>query len=89
MATGTPVVCAKTGRPLEIIENGINGFLVDPGDVAGFADALAAISALPDSDWRRMSDAAIRSVAHPTWEESSALFEEALMRSLDELPREP
>jgi glycosyltransferase involved in cell wall biosynthesis len=87
MGSGCPAVCAKTGRPLEIIQNGVNGFLVDQGDAVGFAEALAAILALPDAKWRKMSHEAIRSVAHPTWSESSELFEDALIRSLDEFPR--
>lgn len=82
MACGCPAVCAKTGRPLEIIENGINGYLVDQGDVAGFTDALLKILALPKPAWQQMSQAAVRAVAHPTWEESSALFEKALIQAV-------
>jgi glycosyltransferase involved in cell wall biosynthesis len=82
MASGCPAVCAKTGRPLEIIEDGVNGYLVDQGDVAGFADALANILRLSDQAWRSMSGAARRSVAHPTWDESSLLFEQAVRRVL-------
>lgn len=80
MASGCPAVCGKTGRPLEILKNGINGYLVDPGNVMGFADALNAILTLPEQEWINMSDAARDAVAHPTWDESSALFEEALIR---------
>jgi len=81
MACGCPAVCAKTGRPLEIIEDSINGFLVDQGDVAGFAEALLKILDLPDAAWQEMSQAAVGAVAHPTWEESSALFEKALIQA--------
>ncbi|MFL6775022.1 MAG: glycosyltransferase family 4 protein [Sphingomicrobium sp.] len=82
MACGCPAICGKTGRPLEIIENGVNGYLVDQGDVGGFTDALSKILALPDQAWREMSQAAMSAVAHPTWEESSALFEQALERAV-------
>jgi glycosyltransferase involved in cell wall biosynthesis len=82
MATGCPAICAKTGRPLEVIENGVNGYLVDGGDVTGFADALANILSLSDSDWKRMSEAAVAAVAHPTWMESASLFERALYESV-------
>jgi glycosyltransferase involved in cell wall biosynthesis len=82
MACGCPAVCAKTGRPLEIIQDGVNGFLVDPGDVEGFSNGLARILSLPDEAWRNMSEAAARSVAHPNWAESNALFEAALRESL-------
>lgn len=82
MASGCPVVCSRTGRPAEIIENGANGYLVEPKDVAGFTDALAKIISLEDEAWQRMSDAAMQAVAHPTWTESSALFEQALLDSI-------
>ena len=82
MAGGCPAVCSKTGRPLEIIEDGKNGYLVDPGDVEGFTDAMLRVLSCSDAEWRNMSDAARRSVAHPTWKESSALFEKALERIL-------
>jgi glycosyltransferase involved in cell wall biosynthesis len=82
MASGCPAVCSKTGRPLEIIEDGTNGHLVDAGDPEAFADATLRILSLPDADWKRMSDAARRSVAHPTWDESNSLFEQALIRVL-------
>jgi glycosyltransferase involved in cell wall biosynthesis len=80
MASGCPAVCSKTGRPLEIIVNGVNGYLVDQGDVAGFAEAVINILDLSDRDWQAMSKAAQDAVAHPTWKESSAMFEQALIR---------
>jgi glycosyltransferase involved in cell wall biosynthesis len=79
MAGGCPAVCGKTGRPDEIIQNGINGYLVDAGDVQGFAEALANILKLSNESWKNMSDAARDAVARPTWGESSELFEEALL----------
>lgn len=82
MASGCPAVCSRTGRPLEIIENGSNGYLVEQGDVAGFAEAMASIVSLDDEAWQSMSDAAVQAVAHPTWVESSALFERALIESM-------
>lgn len=82
MASGCPAVCAKTGRPLEVIESGVNGYLVEQGDVVGFTDALVRIVSLPDREWRQMSDAARRSVAYPTWDESNELFYNALVQSL-------
>jgi glycosyltransferase involved in cell wall biosynthesis len=83
MASGCPAVCSKTGRPLEIIEDGVNGYLVDAGDVEEFASAMLRILSLPDAEWRKMSAAARRSVAHPTWDESGALFERAVIRALE------
>ena len=82
MASGCPAVCSKTGRPFEIIKDGVNGYLVDQQDTRGFANALESILSLSDDDWAAMSSAASRTVAHPTWQESSALFEDALSHSM-------
>jgi len=40
MAMGKPVVSTKCGGPEEIISNGIDGTLVDVGDVEAFAEAI-------------------------------------------------
>lgn len=34
MASGTPVVCSRIGGLPEVVEDGVTGFLVEPGDVA-------------------------------------------------------
>ena len=43
MDAGTPVVAANSGGPLEIIEDGVSGLLVDPKDRDGLADALLRV----------------------------------------------
>lgn len=40
MASGMPVVSASGGSLAEVVEDGVSGLLVEPGDVAGQADAL-------------------------------------------------
>ncbi len=40
MACGVPVIAAKAGGPLEIVEEGRSGWLVPPGDTAALAAAL-------------------------------------------------
>ena len=40
MAAEVPVVATAAGGPLELIESGITGLLVTPGDVDALADAL-------------------------------------------------
>ena len=47
MACGVPVVAAKATGSTSLIEDGVNGILVPPGDIAGFADALGAYLADP------------------------------------------
>jgi sugar transferase (PEP-CTERM/EpsH1 system associated) len=40
MATGLPIVASDTGGNRELVADGVNGFLVEPGDPAGLADAI-------------------------------------------------
>lgn len=40
MASGVPVVGAKAGGIPDIIDDGVNGFLVEPGDTEGFVSRL-------------------------------------------------
>ena len=42
MACGVPVVAARATGSTSLVADGINGRLVTPGDIAGYADALAA-----------------------------------------------
>jgi glycosyltransferase involved in cell wall biosynthesis len=41
-ACGTPVVAFRRGGLAEVIADGVTGFLVPPGDLQGFADAIKA-----------------------------------------------
>jgi glycosyltransferase involved in cell wall biosynthesis len=43
LACGTPVVSVRVGGIPEIVQNGVTGLLVDPGDVASFSQALVAL----------------------------------------------
>ena len=47
LALAVPVVATAVGGIPEIIESGVNGELVPPGDIEGLAAALAAIAADP------------------------------------------
>ena len=48
MACGVPVVAARATGSTSLIADGVNGTLVTPGDIAGFADALAAYVTEPE-----------------------------------------
>jgi len=43
MAAGVPVVAARATGAVDLLEPGVTGFLVPPGDIAGYADAIARI----------------------------------------------
>lgn len=51
------VVTSKKAGPGEIIDDGVTGFLVDPGNVTGFADVIMRISR-DKKEFRRIGEAA-------------------------------
>jgi glycosyltransferase involved in cell wall biosynthesis len=55
MAAGTPVIAANVGGVAELIDEGINGRLVPPGDVGRLTAALKEAACRPDlvDGWRR------------------------------------
>lgn len=57
LAVGTPLVGTRLPWMLSLIEEGTNGFLVEPGDAEGMAEAIAAVVGDP-ARARRMSEAA-------------------------------
>jgi glycosyltransferase involved in cell wall biosynthesis len=58
MACGVPVVAVRSGGVPEIMRDGLDGFLVPAGDVAGIA--AAALKILRDDDLRsRLSESAV------------------------------
>ncbi len=72
MSSGLPTFATCFGGPLEIIENGVSGFHIDPnhGDqaAAGMADFFYRCQQ-QDDYWKRISDAGLRRVAERyTWE---------------------
>ena len=78
MACRCPVVSTKVGGPLDIIEDGVNGFLVDVKDSAALADRVLRVLNMPEDQWKQMSDAAHRTATSFTMEQATDLFEEAL-----------
>ena len=44
MAAGLPVVATRVGAVPEMVADGVNGFVVEPGDAAGLARALARLT---------------------------------------------
>ena len=64
MAAGCiPIAYDVKYGPREIITHGVDGFLVDPGDIAGAADVIASLAEMPEADLSRMRAAAARRAA--------------------------
>ncbi|MHB1202750.1 MAG: glycosyltransferase, partial [Acidithiobacillus sp.] len=72
MSSGLPVFATRFGGPLEIIEDGISGFHIDPTDHQGTAERLIAFleaaHAQPDA-WEAVSRGGVaRVAARYTWQ---------------------
>ena len=52
MACGVPVVAYDLGGPGELIENGLNGFLIKPNDIEGLIKATKSISLIKRKNCR-------------------------------------
>jgi glycosyltransferase involved in cell wall biosynthesis len=59
MACGVPAVCSRVGGLPEVFQDGVEGFLVEPGDVQQMADRALEILSSPERH-REMSHAARR-----------------------------
>ena len=78
MACRCPVVSTSVGGPIDIIENGRNGFLVPIGDAEALAERLVDVLNLDEARWRAMSDAALATATNYTWDDATDHFEKAL-----------
>jgi len=90
MACRCPVVSTRVGGPQDIIQDGVNGFLVEVSDHRALAKRVLQIAAMDDEAWRRMSDAARATATRYTWDDATDLFEKALTEiARSELRRRP
>jgi glycosyltransferase involved in cell wall biosynthesis len=78
MAAGLPVVGWRAGNLPHLAEDGREGLLATPGDVAGLSHALRRLA--EDEDLRRRLAVAAgrRAATRPTWTQSADLFFKAL-----------
>ena len=83
LAAGLPIVGWRTGNLPHLLEDGKEGCLVTPGDVAGLARALERLAT--DEAWRDELAAAARrrGLILPTWDEAADRFFRALRRLVD------
>lgn len=80
MSFGLPVIASTAGAAHEIVQPGINGFLVDPADADGLAQSVA--HCLHDHRTLAGMGRAARRVYddHPTWAETGARIREFLQQ---------
>jgi len=82
MACGTPVIGTPAGVAPELLAGG-GGILVKPEDPEDMAKAIEQICQLSDAEWRAMSENALETVIHYTWEDATDLFEAALYAAME------
>lgn len=82
MADGLPVIASRIGGLPELVQDGVNGFLVLPQDPDGLAGALKKFAGLPAEQKTAMAEAGKRNVIERyTWERHLASLD-ALYASL-------
>jgi glycosyltransferase involved in cell wall biosynthesis len=80
MAAGLPVVVSRTDNLPYLVQDGIEGLLVDPGDVTGLASALEKLALDPELRGRLAKSARERGRQLPSWEDSARRFFAELSR---------
>lgn len=81
MSCRTPVVSTKTGWPQESIKDGVNGYLVDIDDEDSLAESIFRVLTCTEKQWQSLSEKALDTVKNSTWDNSVAMFEEALFHA--------
>ncbi len=70
MACGLPVVSTKAGGIPELVSHGVNGFLTEPGDVAGIETQIATL--LDSPELRQQMGAAARRTVESDYDVNAA-----------------
>ena len=87
MACRCPVVSTRVGGPMDIIEEGINGYLVKIEDFRGLAEKAIQILEMSGAEWKKMSDAAYDTATRYTWDDATLFFEKALEAAIERARR--
>ena len=83
MASGTPVIASRVGGLPEIVEDGVTGCLVPPGDVVALRSRIADLVGDPATAARLGSNARERVVSELSWDRCAQRCLEAYQQLLD------
>ena len=78
-ACGKPVVASDIGGIPEVVQHGVNGLLVPPGDAQGLAHALERLLSDPAEADRMGAAGRARIVAHHDWDALVSRIEDVLL----------
>lgn len=82
MASGLPVIAWNAGNAAHLVRHGVEGLLVEGGDISRLADAIHTLIDEPDLRGQMGSAALARSRAFPTWQQSEQSFFDVIRRQL-------
>lgn len=71
MAAGVPVVAARASGAVGLVDDGVTGYLIEPGDITGYATAIAALVGEPERR-RTMGRAGCAKAAAYRWDTINA-----------------
>ena len=86
LASGVPVIGPDTGGPVDLIEHGITGLLIDTADAHELLQAVATLR--NHSSFDLMQLAARRSVEHRTWDYINSQLISHYQDAIDQVSRE-
>jgi glycosyltransferase involved in cell wall biosynthesis len=75
-------VSTAVGGPVDVIKDGVNGYIVPVEDVDLLAKRLIHVLQLSQEQWQNMSDAAYGTAKQYTWDDATELFEQALKTAI-------
>jgi glycosyltransferase involved in cell wall biosynthesis len=71
MAAGLPVVASRIGQIAQLIDDGVNGFLCEPGDPLAFAETILRLVRTPELRERVGASARRHVLANHTWDSAA------------------
>lgn len=86
LASGVPVIGPDTGGPVDLIEHGITGLLIDTADAHELLEAITTLR--NHSSFDLMQLAARRSVEHRTWDYINSQLISHYQDAIDQVSRE-
>ena len=84
MACRCPVVSTAVGGSIDIIEQGINGYIVENASAPELANNVARVIEQSDADWLAMSTAAFNTAQSYNWTIAADAFEQALFTQVEQ-----
>ena len=79
LACGLAVVVGRTGQMAELVQDGMNGLLVEPGDLPAWAGAVISLCQDPARRADLGKAARRTAMAGPTWERNARIVEQEIL----------